>query len=222
MTSNLSATSEDRLTADIPHLMERARVPGLSIAVVRDAAINWQRGFGVKRADKTAPVEADTVFQAASLSKPVFAYAVLKLAEQGKLDLDTSLTIYLPDPYVPDDPLLDRITARHVLSHTTGWPNWRTEGQPLRRERAPGEVFGYSGEGYNYLQRVIECLVGQPLDAYMTKTLLDPLGMTHSSYAWATILGTSALSSRPSRPKPASSSWPTATAASNCGSPSCV
>ncbi len=177
---------DDRLTAEIPRLMEQAHVPGLSIALVRDAAIAWQHGFGLKRANTPEPVEPDTVFQAASLSKPVFAYAVLKLAERGRLALDTPLTLYPPDRYAPDDPLLDQITARHVLSHTTGWPNWRPEGQPLRRERAPGKGFGYSGEGYNYLQRVVEQLVGRPLDAYMKDALLDPLGMTHSSYAWAT------------------------------------
>ncbi len=186
MTFGASRPAEDHLAAEIPALMRQAHVPGLSIADVRDATINWQRGFGVKRANKTELVAADTVFQAASLSKPVFAYAVLKLAEQGKLDLDTPLTLYLPDRYAPDDPLLDHITARHVLNHTTGWPNWRPEGGPLRRERAPGKGFGYSGEGYNYLQRVVERLVGQPLDVHMNSVLLDPLGMARSSYAWAT------------------------------------
>jgi CubicO group peptidase (beta-lactamase class C family) len=68
----------------------------------------------------------------------------------------------------------------------TGWPNWRPEGAPLVRERAPGEAFGYSGEGYNYLQAVVEHLVGQPLDVYMREAVLYPLGMAASSYNWAT------------------------------------
>jgi len=146
----------DHLEAAIPALMERWHVPGISIALMHDGAVAWYRCFGLKRAGAPAPVEPDTIFQAASLSKPVFAYVVLKMAERGEIELDAPLTAYLPDPYVPDDPLLDRITARRVLGHTTGWPTWRPEGQPLRRERAPGEQFGYSGEGYVYLQHVVD------------------------------------------------------------------
>ncbi len=175
----------DRLEAAILALMDRWHVPGLSITLVHDGAVAWRRCFGLKRAGAPTPVEPDTIFQAASLSKPVFAYVVLKMAERGEIELDASLTAYLPDPYVSDDPLLDRITARRVLSHTTGWPNWRPEGQSLRREGVPGEHFGYSGEGYVYLQHVVERVTGQPLDTYMKANLLDPLGMTDSSYAWA-------------------------------------
>lgn len=175
---------DDRLAPAIAGLMDRAKVPGLSIALVRRGGGGWSRGFGVKRAGSAETVQPDTIYQAASLSKPVFAYAVLKLAERGAIDLDAPLTAYLPDPYVPEDPLLDEVTARRVLCHMTGWPNWRPEGQELRRERAPGTAFGYSGEGYIYLQRVVEHLTGEPLDSYMQPSLLDPLGMTRSSYAW--------------------------------------
>lgn len=180
-----SEKPEVRLAVAIPELMNRANVPGLSVALVRGAAGRWSRSFGVKQAGAAEAVRPDTIYQAASLSKPVFAYAVLKLAERGGIDLDAPLTAYLPDPYVPDDPLLDQVTARRVLCHTTGWPNRRPEGQPLRRRRAPGEQFGYSGEGYIYLQRVVEYLTGEPLDAYMQRSLLGPLGMARSSYAWA-------------------------------------
>lgn len=181
----MALTPEDRLEATIPALMEQARVPGLSIALVRGGTTCWSRAFGHKDVGTMEAVGIDTVFQAASLSKPVFAYAVLQLAERGVIDLDTPLTTYLPDPYVPDDPLLDRITARRVLSHTTGWPNWRPANRPLKQDRVPGEGFGYSGEGYLYLQRVVEQVTGQPFDGYMRQALLEPLGMTRSSYRWA-------------------------------------
>lgn len=176
---------EDRLEAAIPALMAQAHVPGLSIALVRDATLVWSRAFGLKKAHSATPVTIDTIFQAASLSKPVFAYAVLQMVERGEIDLNAPLTRCLPAPYVPDDPLLDQITARMVLCHTTGWPNWRPTGQPLARERAPGNGFGYSGEGYIYLQRVIEHVSGQPLDVFMKHAVLDPLRMRHSSYVWA-------------------------------------
>ena len=88
----------------IPKRMEEAKVPGLSIALVRDAKLLWSRGFGVKSTATKEPVTAETVFSAQSLSKPVFAYAVLKLCEKGALDLDTPLTEYLPEPYLPNEP----------------------------------------------------------------------------------------------------------------------
>ena len=109
---------------------------------------------------------------------------MLHLVEEGAIELDAPLTAYLPSASVPDDPELDRITARLVLCHLTGWPNWRPQGHPLRRLRPPGESFGYSGEGYQYLQKVIEHVTGQPLEPLMQERVLKPLGMIHSSYAW--------------------------------------
>jgi CubicO group peptidase (beta-lactamase class C family) len=171
--------------AIIVRLMEQAHVPGLAIATVQGDTVDWHGEFGVRDAVTLAPVTADTPFQAASLSKPVFAYAVLKLVECGLLDLDRPLSAYVDEPFAPDDPLLDQVTARQVLCHTTGWPNWRPRGQPLRREHPPGERFGYSGEGYIYLQRAVEHLTGQSLAAFMQQALLVPLNLGHSQYAWS-------------------------------------
>lgn len=88
-----------RLEQIIPHLMAEGDIPGLSVALIRDASVAWSRGFGVKNSNTKDPVDANTVFEAASLSKPVFAYAVLKLVDNGKLSLDTPLTKYLPGRY---------------------------------------------------------------------------------------------------------------------------
>lgn len=125
------------LAERIPELMARARVPGLSVAYVEDGQLAWNAAFGRKHRDWDEPVDADTVFQAASLSKPVFAYAVLKLVEQGVLTLDEPLASYWRAPARSEDALAEQVTARQVLCHTTGWPNWRPAGQPLRREAAP-------------------------------------------------------------------------------------
>lgn len=163
--------------------MKDADVPGLSMAIVRGGRVFWHRAFGVKDASAGAPVDDDTVFEAASLSKPVFAYAVLKLVDAGQLDLDAPLTKYLPGDYV-DDPRLRLITARHVLSHASGFPNWRPQGQPLKIHFAPGERFSYSGEGFVYLQKAVERSSGQTLDALMKRLVFDPLRMTSSSYDW--------------------------------------
>jgi CubicO group peptidase (beta-lactamase class C family) len=172
-----------RLENEVPGLMKQGGVPGMSIALIRDGKTIWLQGFGVKDKKTGEPVGTDTVFEAASLSKPVFTYGVLKLVDQGKLDLDTPLSSYLPKPYVPDE-RVDKITARLVLSHRTGFPNWRGSDGMLPIYFSPGERFSYSGEGYIYLQRVVEQITGKPLDVYMDEVVFKPLGMTNSSYVW--------------------------------------
>jgi len=172
-----------RLEKSIPQLMKEGEVPGLSIAVIRDAKVVWQQSFGVANSATNQLVGDDTIFEAASLSKPVFAYGVLKLVEKGKLDLDTPLVKYLPKSYVENDERANLITARMVLTHTTGFPNWSIN-QPLKTQFNPGERFSYSGEGFVYLQKVVEHLTGQPLDAVMRKEIFEPLGMASSSYVW--------------------------------------
>ena len=104
--------------------MNSAEVPGLSIATIEGGKVSWIGSFGLKNMKTAALVDVRTVFPAASLSKVVFAYAVLKLADQGTLDLDVPLSRYLPN-YVENDDRVNLITARHVLTHRTGFPNWR-------------------------------------------------------------------------------------------------
>jgi CubicO group peptidase (beta-lactamase class C family) len=172
------------LERDVPELMKKDAVPGLAIALIRDGKPAWVQGFGLKESKKGQPVTAETVFEAASLSKPVFAYGVLKLVEGGKLGLDVPLTTYLPKPFVEGDERLTKITARIVLSHRTGFPNWPADDGSVSIYFTPGERFSYSGEGYIYLQRVVEKITGKPLNEYMTQAVFTPLGMTSSSYVW--------------------------------------
>lgn len=120
----------------------------------------------------------------ASCGTLVCTVAVLKWCAAGAIDLDRSLNAYLDEPYIAGDPRLQQITARHVLSHTPGFPNWRPKDQPLRIHFTPGERFAYSGEGVVYLQRVVEHMTGQRLDEWMQAQVLGPLGMRHSSYVW--------------------------------------
>ena len=173
-----------RLQKTIPQIMKEGEVPGFSVTLIRKGEIVWHQGFGVKNAETKEPVDNATVFEAASLSKPVFAYAVMKLVESGKLDLDAPLSKYLPAPYVENDERLNLITARRVLSHTAGFPNWRPKGQPLKIHFTPGEKFSYSGEGIIYLQKVVEQITKEPLNEFMTRIVFQPLGMTSSSYVW--------------------------------------
>ena len=137
------------LEREILDLMEVTRAPGVSIALVRDGKLQWRRGFGIKRAGSSEPIDHETVFHAASVSKTVFAYAVMKLVERGVIDLDTPLTRYSRFRILDGDPRLDLITARHVLSHSSGLQNWRSGANPLSIHFTPGERYLYSGEGYN-------------------------------------------------------------------------
>ena len=176
-----------RLGQQVPQLLKDGDVPGLSIALVRDGKLAWYHGFCVKDSTTREPVTDDTVFEAASLSKPVFAYAVMKLVDSGRFDLDKPLNEYLTGDYdVGPDPRLGQITARRVLSHTTGFPNWRPEGGALQIFFRPGERFSYSGEGYVYLAKVIEHVSGEKFNDFMKRMAFDPLGMNSSSYIWQT------------------------------------
>jgi CubicO group peptidase (beta-lactamase class C family) len=170
------------LMRDLPRLLELASVPGLGIAVV-DSGRTWTRGFGQAIEQPSQAVSDQTVFEAASLGKPVFAYAVLRLVDAKLLDLDRPLVEYLPLPEA-ENPRMKRVTPRHVLSHTTGLPNWRQQPGPLEPATDPGNAFSYSGEAYFYLQRVVEVTTGKPFARVMREQVFEPLEMHASSYVW--------------------------------------
>ena len=128
------------------------------------------------------PLDTATIFEAASLSKPVFAYLVLRLADRGEFDLDRPLLEMLEYPRVAHDERSKRITARMVLSHGTGLPNWG--GERLTLQFDPGTAYGYSGEGFVFLQKAIERVTGRSLEALARREVFQPLGMTRSSFVW--------------------------------------
>jgi CubicO group peptidase (beta-lactamase class C family) len=180
----------------IPELMKKASIPGLSIAVIRDGELFWAKGFGVKNAQTKEPVTEETIFEAASLTKPFFAYAAMKLVEAGELSLDRPLIEYVPREYLEKRyiehsldlegfraDLFRKITARMVLSHSSGLPHGDPR-KPLPIFFEPGTKYRYSADGYMYLQRVMEYLEGKPLEVIMKEMAHDPLGMTASSLVW--------------------------------------
>ena len=185
----------------LEQLARTHRICAMAVAVLKDRRV--QSVQAAQGCADAAPVGPDTVFQAASLGKPLFAYAVLKLVQQGRLDLDAPLAGYLPQgyqhqhrPFVdapgtgPADllaaPEWKQITARHVLTHTSGLPNW-ARGE-LNFAFAPGAAWRYSGEGFVLLQRVVEAITGQALETWMQGQVFQPLGMTSSSYRWSAAL----------------------------------
>lgn len=185
--------------------MQELRVPGVSIAVINDGKIEWARGFGLT-ALGGAPVTPDTLFQAASISKPVAALAVMQLVDRGKLDLDADVNGYLKSWKLPENEFTaqQKVTLRRILSHTAGTtvhgfagyasgerlPDLRQmlEGVPpsnspaIRVDKVPGASYRYSGGGYQVMQQAMEDFTGRNFAEYMRKQVLEPLGMKHSTF----------------------------------------
>jgi CubicO group peptidase (beta-lactamase class C family) len=190
-TSNRTDLASRNLHDTLKILADRYNVCGVTVAVIKNRRLEaMDSATGCMPA---STLDSDSVFQAASLSKPVFAYAVLKLVAQGKLGLDVPVVAYLPQGYrhrfdplkaepsdLVTDPRLQAITVRKVLNHTSGLPNWASG--PLNFISTPGTKWSYSGEGYVLLQRVVEAVTGQPLDQFMAAQVFKPWAMNHSDY----------------------------------------
>jgi CubicO group peptidase (beta-lactamase class C family) len=172
----------DELDRFVQAYREYFRIPGISIAVIKDFQVVYHRGFGVKNAATREPLGDEAVFEAASMTKPVFAYTVLRLVDRGVLDLDTPLYTYLPYEDIAHDDRYKLITARMVLTHRTGFPNWRTG--KLDIKFTPGTKVSYSGEGFVYLGKVVERLTGKKLVDLCRQEVFAPLGIEHASLVW--------------------------------------
>jgi CubicO group peptidase (beta-lactamase class C family) len=188
-------------------LAERMRhynVPGVSIALIQDGRIAWARGYGVLDATSRIPVTPKTLFQAASLSKPVTAMAVLRLADQGKLSLTVPVNSLLGSWKLPEGPFTAKVTLERILSHSagltvggfSGYPpgavlptlvdilNGRppANNKPVRADVEPGTVFRYSGGGYEVAQQILSDVAGQPFSGLMQQSVLGPAGMQDSVF----------------------------------------
>ena len=182
------ATHVAWLDEHLPTLMREAHVPGVSIAILQRGEVAWAKAYGIRDARTGEAVTTGTVFEAASMSKPVLALIAMQLVQEGRLDLDRPLVEYLGRDYLPGQPEHRRITARMALSHRTGLPNWRAGyaemGGPLMLELAPGSEYTYSGEGILFLQRAVAAIAGEPLDRLAQERLFEPLGLARTSFAW--------------------------------------
>jgi len=170
--------------------MNRTGVPGLSLTILADGRVEPARTYGVKNRTTQEPISEETVFEACSLSKPVLAYAALTLVAEGRLDLDKPLLAQASEEVLTreffrgkiEDDRIRGITPRMVLSQRSGFPNWR--GGRLTLIANPGTQFGYSGEGFVLLQKVMEQIAGRPFNEFVKERVFVPLGMTSSSYVW--------------------------------------
>ncbi len=169
-------------------IMQRHGIPGAQLVHVRDGHAEAFE-YGVMRANATRPVAADTLFQAASLSKVVGAYITLRMVDRGVLELDRPLFEYWPSPRARDNPQARRITARMVLDHTTGLKNWEIspsnpaiDETPLQSLFDAGARYSYSGEGFYLLQRTLEHLTGKRWEQLAREEVFDVFDMPGSRY----------------------------------------
>jgi CubicO group peptidase (beta-lactamase class C family) len=192
----------------ITEMMELLGIPGVSVAVIDNGRIEWARAWGVKEAGAAGgqALDPDALFQAASVSKPVVAMAALSISAEGKIDLDADVNRYLNSWKVPENGFTktEKVTLRRLLSHTSGVSSFQVddggpageaptllqilngeppaEGGPVTVDLVPGSEHRYSNEGYAIVQQLLVDVEGKPFPQIMRERVLDPLGMTHSTF----------------------------------------
>jgi CubicO group peptidase (beta-lactamase class C family) len=183
-----------RVDDTVARLMKEGEVTGLALALFDRGTPVYVKAYGLRDAEKKLPLTTDSVISAASLTKSTFACLVMQLVEGGKLDLDKPVHEYLPKPLpeykeyadLAGDERYKKITARMILSYTTGFPNWRwiSEDRKLRIHFEPGSRYAYSGEGIQLLQLVVETITGKPIAELMLERIFKPFGMTRTSMVY--------------------------------------
>ncbi|MGH7711158.1 MAG: serine hydrolase domain-containing protein [Gemmatimonadaceae bacterium] len=186
--------------------MRAHRTPGVSVAVLHNSKIDWAKGYGVRRAGSSEAVDSATLFQAASISKPVAAVAALRLVDAGRLTLDADINSVLKSWKVPDTSYTatEKVTLRRLLSHSAGltvhgFPGYAAgatipsvvqilDGKqpantaPVRVNVAPGSIWRYSGGGFTVMQQALSDLTGKDFPQVMRELVLEPAGMASSGY----------------------------------------
>jgi CubicO group peptidase (beta-lactamase class C family) len=190
----------------LQEVMQKYRIPGVSVAVIKDFGIHWAKGFGTADVETALPVDVRTLFQAASISRPVTAMAVLKAAQEGRISLDTDINAILKSWKLRQGEFANTpVTARALLSHTSGagdgfgFPGYHPsqprptlvqilDGQkpsnlgPVFFERPPFTAFKYSGGGMTIMQLAMIDALGKPFPDIMREDVFAPLGMADSTF----------------------------------------
>ena len=172
-----------QVNAQGPAILQRHGAATLAVGVIRDGRLVFTGYWGEQ--SPGVPVGARSLFNVASLAKPVAAEALLRLAAKGELSLDDPLSAYWIDPDLKDDPRHARLTARIALSHRTGFANWRFRepDRKLRFKSEPGGGFMYSGEGYRYVVRFAERKTGRDFESIVAREVFRPIGMRSTAFS---------------------------------------
>ncbi len=176
--SNFSEQSKSLIDSVIQSYMEYYQIEGVAFAGLKKGEIIYEKQYGVANSFTQEPITDKTLFEVASITKPTFAYAVLRLVDKEIIDLDTPLYTYLPWDEIETMPYAKLLTARLVLSHQTGLPNWGE----MRFLHKPGEGYTYSGSAYQYLGRVLEKITGKDIHTILQEEVVQPLILKHFYY----------------------------------------
>jgi CubicO group peptidase (beta-lactamase class C family) len=168
------------LDQQVPGWLKKHDVPAAAVALISGGKLSWSRAWGEQ--SPGVPATSDTLFNVASLTKPITAEVILRLASKGKLSLDEGMSSYWLDPDLKSNPWHAKLTPTIALTHRTGFKNWRPNDGLLTFEWQPGTRTGYSGEGFNYLGRYAEKKLGRPFEELAREELFEPLRMRSSFY----------------------------------------
>lgn len=162
-------------------LLKKHKINTAGIAVIKNAKVVWQNQYGQQAPG--IPASVDTLFNVASITKTVTAETILRLVADGKLSLDEPMSGYWIDPDLKDDPTHQQLTARMVLTHTSGFMNWRffSDDYKLKFVNEPGTTFGYSGEGFQYVAKYAANKLGVPFEELVKSYIFDSIGMSGAS-----------------------------------------
>ena len=201
----IHVTDDSIKTYNLTERMKYYNIPGVSIAIVENGQLKWAKGYGISDTETGKKVDSNTLFQAGSISKPVAALAVLKLAEENKVNLDQDVNTYLQGWKVPENTLTqgEKVTLRKLLTHTAGmtvhgFPGYKqTDTFPtttdvlnglgntpkITIDTIPGSIWRYSGGGYTVMQKVVEEVTKQSFEDYINTAILQPFNMKNSTYS---------------------------------------
>lgn len=204
LTPSIQIKGEEPKPYTIEERLAEYKIPGISVAIVRNGKLHWAKGYGLANTETGQVVDTSTLFQAASISKPVSGMGALKLVQEGKLVLSQDINQYLTSWKLPENSFTStvKVNLRHLLTHTAGmtvhgFPGYTQtddfptdiqvlNGQgntgPIYVDTIPGSINRYSGGGYTIVERAIEDISGQSFADYMQAAVLTPLGMNHSTF----------------------------------------
>jgi CubicO group peptidase (beta-lactamase class C family) len=178
---------------EIEKWLKENNIPTLGLGIIENGEIKQIKVFGEITKGVSAPY--NTIFNVASLAKPVTAMVALKLVSSNKWNLDEPIYKYWTDPDIANDPRNKKLTTRHILSHQTGFPNWRwmSDNKKLSFQFEPGTKYQYSGEGFEYLRKVLEKKFKKSLQQLADEIIFQPLKMDDTRYVWNENIDTSRL-----------------------------
>ncbi|MFC5045576.1 serine hydrolase [Aquimarina hainanensis] len=170
---------------EIERLLEKHKIPSIALGVIKNGKIQQIRAFGNQKRHQA--ISNHSIYKVASLTKPITAFVVLQLIDQGKWSLDSPVATYYIDDDIRTSKYLNTLTTRHILAHQSGFPNWRylTDSKQLSFQFEPGTKWQYAGEGFEYLRKAIEKKFQQPFEEIAQKVLFDPIGMHTTHFYWS-------------------------------------